>query len=285
MATKLFQAPHGSPAWFHAMVAKAAASDEPIMEIVEVNPSLAGEMLKNNPDNRILRTSKLTQMANDIRDGRWVFNGEPIIISRDGLLNDGQHRANAVVEANCPIKSLLVFGLARESRTTLDQGGARSAGDYLMMQGVKNGNIVASVGRWLLAYESADGKGLGAANYVSNGEIIARYGDDPFVARAATFATTMNRYAKRYATPQMVGFSHTLFSRLNPTDAEAFMRQVCMGENIKKTDPAFAVREGLMREKLTALEKIHIIFRGWNSYRQKRPLSLAKVQGNLPALL
>lgn len=285
MATQFFQPPVASPAWFHTMVERAAKADEPLMEIVDMTPALAAEILKNNPDNRSLRNSKMVQLANDIRAGRWVFNGEPIIISRNGLLNDGQHRANAVIEANVPIKVLMVFGLERSTRTTVDQGAGRTAGDYMQMDGVHNATVVASIGRWLIAYENFEGRGIGSSNYVSNGEIIARFAEDPLVARAARFASTMAKHCRRHATPQIIGFCFALFSRINAVEAETYMRQVCVGENIKKSDPAFAVREGLLRERLTSVMKVHIIFRGWNAFRQGRKLDLAKVAGNLPALL
>lgn len=285
MATQLFQAPHGSPAWFHTIAEQARVENRPITEYVMLTPELAAELLRNNPDNRFIRKAKIAQLSADIRGGRWTFNGEPILISKEGYLNDGQHRSGAVVETNIAIPVMMTFGLDRGSRTTVDQGAARSASDYLSMDGVPNATVVASVGRLLLAYEYGDGKVLSKVSDISNGEIVARYKDDKPVATSATFAASMQRYAKRFVTPQIVGFCHAVLSRINPADAETYMRQVCVGENIKKSDPAFAVREGLFRERVTATEKVHLIFRGWNAFRQKRPLSLAKVSGNLPALI
>lgn len=286
MATQLVQPPHGSPAWYHGMVARAAAQGCVLTEVVTLTPELAVEMLHNNPDNRFIRPIKLQQIASDIRAGRWTFNGEPVLISKEGYLNDGQHRCSAVVEANMPIEVLVVFGVDRESRTTVDQGAARGAGDYMSMAGIPNATVVAAIGRFLIAYERSDGKSVSGANAVTNSEIVNRYSHDKTVAVSSTFAASKHKYTKKLATPQVIGFCHAVLSRINPAEAETFMTQVCVGENIRKTDPAFAVREGLFRERVTANEKIHLIFRGWNAFRQRRRLELAKVTGsNLPALI
>ena len=283
MATQLFQPAVGSAAWFHSCVDRS--KDGIVTERVVMTPALAAEMLRNNDNNRFLRPAKMAQITADIRAGRWVFNGEPIIISKEGKLNDGQHRSAGVVETNIPIEVLLVFGLERESRTTIDQGAARTAGDYLEMDGVENATTVGSIAHLLISYQLAEGKSLGDASRVSNGEVMARAVSDTRIAAAATFASSMHRYSKKFAAPSLVGFCHVLMSRINPTAADTFLRQVLVGENIKKSDPAFAVREGLFRERVTRGEKAHLIFRGWNAYRQGRKLDLAKVTGQLPALI
>jgi hypothetical protein len=283
MATKLFQPPHGSPAWFHAMVTRS--SHTVISERVLLTPELASELLHNNPDNRFIRNAKMSQYADDIRAGRWTFNGEPILISKEGLVNDGQHRCSAVIETNLPIDTMMIFGLDRASRITVDQGAAKAAADYMSMENIPNATVVASVGRLLLAYERSGGKNFSNSSYISAGEIVTRFRDDIYLARSATFAASMHCYAKKLAPPSIIGFCHCLMSRLDPGVADDYLRQVCIGENIRKSDPAFAAREGLFRERLTRDEKAHLIIRGWNAYRQKRSLSLAKLIGNLPALV
>jgi len=284
MATQLFQPPHGSPAWFHTTAQKAAVSGV-ISERIVLTPELAKAMLNNNPDNRLIRVGNLKKLEDDIRAGRWTFNGEPILISNEGMVNDGQHRCTAVIETNIPIETMIVFGLERASRITVDQGGAKAACDYLSMEGVPNSTNVAAIGRLLIAYEQSDGKNFSGSSYISSGEIVARYYKDPALGRSALFAASLHVHSKKLGPPSVFGFCHCLFSRIDPASADTFLRQVGVGENIKKSDPAFAVREGLFRERLARDEKAHIIMRGWNAFRRKRSLTLTKVIGNLPALI
>lgn len=283
VATQINQPPHGSPAWFFRMVERAEDGNV-LTEKVKITPELAMTILQNNPNNRPIRSAKLAQLTADIQACRWVFNGEPILISNEGLLNDGQHRLQAVIDARAPILALMVFGLERSSRTTVDQGAARSAGDYLGMGGVKYANTVAAIGRFLIAYEQGDGRVLSRPNDISATEIVKSYGNDSRVMAGAEFASAMRPYAKTFASPQIIGFSFVLLTRINATDADTFLRQVFLGEGIRRGDPAFAVRQALMRDRATPIEKITSIFRGWNAFRENRDLVHAKFNGEFPEL-
>lgn len=274
---------HGSPAWFYDRIQESA--NGVISERVKLTPTLAKALLRNNPDNRALRPIKLGQFMSDIREGRWTFNGEPILISKEGMLNDGQHRASAVVETNVAIDTMITFGVERESRITIDQGAARTAGDYLEMDGIPNAVAAASVARLILSYERMEGKALGRSCDITSAEIMDRVVSDEAIRNAAKFTTNHRRHYRHIMTPQIVGFCHVVFNQINPTDAASFLEQVCVGENIKRSDPAFAVREALARPRTTMAEKIHLLFRGWNAFRQHRKMDLAKVTGNLPALI
>ena len=273
----------GSPAWFYDQI--QASANGVIAERVKLTPTLAKALLRNNPDNRAIRPIKLGQFVSDIREGRWTFNGEPILISKEGFLNDGQHRATAVVETNTSIDTMMIFGAERESRVTVDQGAARTAGDYLEMDGIPNSVACASIARLILSYERMEGKALGRSCDITSAEIMDRVINDEAIRNAAKFTTNHRRHYKLFMTPQIVGFCHVVFNQINPTDAMIYLEQVCVGENIKRSDPAFAVREALQRPRVTLAEKIHLLFRGWNAFRQHRKMDLAKVTGNLPALI
>lgn len=262
---------------------------EVFSEITLLTPGLAGELLRRNPDNRGIRETKAEQYAADMRAGNWQFNGEPIIISADGLTNDGQHRAYALINANVILPMLFVFGVGRDTRTTVDQGAARSASDYLSMEGVANATVRASVARQLIAYERSEGKSISAANYVTNAEVLARVHGDEELAKSSTFAASHAKAARLIAAPAVIGFCHYLLSDISSVEANQYLTQVCNGEGLSKRDPAYVVRERLIgMGRSGKAEKIHIIFRGWNAYRQGRKPDHVKVVGrasNLPALV
>ncbi len=257
-------------------------------EVATLTPALAGELLRRNPDNRGVRQTKVEQYANDMRAGQWRFNGEPLIISIDGLLNDGQHRAEAAVLANTAIPAIFMFGIERETRTTVDQGAARAASDYLAMDKVPHASVQASVARILVAYERGGGLSLSGNNYVTNADIMKRVLSDPNLEVSAHFASVHAKAAKAYAAPAVIGFCHYVFTKVNRLQAIEYMTKVCAGEGLVKRDPAYTVRERLVSMNKSRDGKIHVIFRGWNAYRQGRKLDIAKIIGgasNLPALL
>ncbi len=101
--------------------------------VVEITPAMARALLSRNPGNRRVSESTVSKIARDIYNSDFIVNGESIIVADDGSLNDGQHRLCAVVEADKPIVSVIVFGPARASRVTVDQGRSKMVGDYLAM--------------------------------------------------------------------------------------------------------------------------------------------------------
>lgn len=275
----------GTVTWLDACIERG--NTEVFSETILLTPGLAGELLRRNPENRSVRATKLQQFATDIRNDKWVFNGEPFIVSSDGFLNDGQHRATAVVEANKPILALFVFGVERDSRYTVDQGAARSASDYLAMEGVPNATVQASIARAVIAFEDGKRQNLKANHIVTNSRIRQRVAQDHGIAASAHFAVGHRTGSKLFAAPSIIGFCHYIFSAIDSHDANAFLTQVCSGEDLSRRDPAYVVRDRLLAIGRVGIEtKAHIIFRGWNAFRQGRPLSIVKVlDGGLPALI
>jgi hypothetical protein len=251
-----------------------------------VTPGLAAFILDRNDDNRSLKTSKVKQYVSDMNAGRWTLNGEPIIVSQTGELNDGQHRLSALIDAGLVLPFLFVFGVTRESRTTVDQGSARGAGDYLAMNGTPNSTGAASITRLIIGYEEAVGSTMGNAGVVTAAQILDRVASDPLIAKAASYATTNAVYAKGILSPALIGFAFYVLSKVDADEAREFMDQVCIGENIKRGDPAFAVRTALSNKSATArAEKAEIVLRAWNAYRLGQNRVMAKSMGRLPELV
>lgn len=282
MATQLKQPPHGSPAWFYTMVDAARTASAPTAHVVQLCPSLAQELLKQNPDNRSVRQTKLAQYSADMAAGKWTMNGEPIIISKDGQLNDGQHRCLAVIDANATVPALVVFGVERDTRLTVDQGGARSAGDFLGMEGVANASLVAAIARMVIAYERSKGEGLGGANHITSAEIRARVASDISLAGAATFGHTNWAYTRSFAAASIIGFAFYILARVDHSEARVFMERVSRGDGLKLKDPAHTVREKLRMDNYSRDRKIAMIFKAWNFHRRHMKVAAASLNSNLP---
>lgn len=273
----------GTVAWLNARVERGASGI--FSEVVDVTPGLAGEILRRNPDNRPVK-AKVENYAADMIDGRWVFNGEPIIISDDGFLNDGQHRLLAIIDANKTIPLLIVFGVSRVSRMTVDQGSARSAGDYLGMDNVPNAKTAASLTRIVMAIENGDGTSFADASRVTNEQIRRRVIADDKILEAAAYAQSVHKHCCHFIAPALVGAAYYMFCDINPIEGRDYMDRVTIGEGLRRGQPAFAVREGLMREgRNRRAAKIELLMHGWNKFRSNGAMKLAKVNNRFPALI
>lgn len=279
---KLSEPPHGTVHWFNQCIERGKG--EVFSEAITLNPVLAGVLLERNPDNRNIRQTKVLQYETDMREGRWVFNGEPVIVSKDGLINDGQHRLRAMVEANCTLPILFVFGVERNTRLTVDQGAARSAGDFLGMEGVENAKAAAAIAKLVIAIERERGARLYRENEVTSTQVRSRVERDSKIGGAAHYALSQFKFARSLAPPAVIGTAFYLLSDVHPEDAKVYMDQVCVGEELRRDSPAYAARDALISLGNRRAAKLEVIFRGWVKHRAGQPLKQAKVLGHFPEL-
>jgi hypothetical protein len=277
---KKVDVPIGTPAWFMHEV--ETAQSEPRMHIVQLSPTLAKTILDLNPNNRSVRNTKVIQYASDMAAGKWALNGEPVIIAKDGKLNDGQHRCLAVIDSNATVPVMMLFGIDRDTRLTVDQGVVRGAADFLGMEGVANHALVAAIARMAIAYEHDHFTNLNFANYVTSTVIRERVAKDALLADAATFGHTNYHYSKRFAAASIIGFAYYVLTKINRDEARVFLERVCRGDGLKIGDPAHTLREKLLEGRMPRDRKIAMIFKAWNYHRRGMKVRANNLSSTLP---
>jgi hypothetical protein len=275
----------GTVGWLQQCIHRGR--NEIFSEVKTVTPALAEIILSQNHENRRIRPYKLAQIVSDMTNGRWQLNGEAIVIAKTGELNDGQHRLMGIVDSKTPQPLLFVFGVERETRTTLDQGAARSANDYLQMDGVPNAATLASLTRTILSFERADKRSLGRSGEITASQVLERAEQDQTLQTSARYASAHAYRMKKFCSPTVLGFCHNVLIKENASDGIAFMHALVTGEDLKRGDAVYTARERLLgfdRGKTMAVQ-IEIIFRAWNAYRERRPMKTIPLHGRLPELV
>lgn len=100
-------------------------------EVVLVTPLLAKKWLERNTDNRDIRPSVVTGLAESITRGEWVLSHQGIAFAKSGRLLDGQHRLLAIVEANRSVQLVVTRDVDDGAFTVMDIGTKRSVSDVL----------------------------------------------------------------------------------------------------------------------------------------------------------
>ena len=101
-----------------------------------ITPEIAKQYLKQNTGNyRKVKQSNVALYAEEIRSGRWQFNGEAIRFSKSGKLLDGQHRLLAVVKAGAPMKTLVIYDID-DSVSVYDVGTNRTINQILFANNI-----------------------------------------------------------------------------------------------------------------------------------------------------
>lgn len=261
-------------------------------EVMTINPDIAAVLLARNPkdENRKLTISRVRTYAKDMADGLWDgMNGQTIVVSKDGYLNDGQHRLNAIIAADAHISMLIVFGAERDSRLTLDQNKARTPGDYVTMVGVANGNNIAAAARILYAYDHV---GKREGQWHINEHVSKRALHSYIMANEETLVWAIHvcdvkGFAKVSPLSRLAAATAVLHRGGASEEAiKNFMRSIVNGDGLGKTSPAYVARERLiyerMRGRVPVERVIEIIVRAWNAHRTGKRMTRLALTGRLP---
>lgn len=284
---------HRALTWLSQKVAKGREGE--FAEIVTITPEIATRLLESNADNRKLNEALLRAMVSDLNGKRWPLNGETIKISVEGLLNDGQHRLTAIVRSGVAMRTWVMFGLPRDTRTTVDMGKVRSSGDYLTMGGVKNANNAAGVSRALWSYRmgryDTGGGVAGGLEPPTKSQISDFYWKhqkaiDAAVARCCNVGDPMLR--KLGVAP--TGAAMIALKQLNPEAADMFFQRFVDGVSLPTGSPILWMRSHVMgwdaERRMRSSEKLELIFRYWNAWREGKSLrARLRIAGAWPKLV
>lgn len=96
-----------------------------------VTPDLAAEWLERNVENRVIRQSRVAELATAMRQEQWVLTHQGIAFGVSGRLLDGQHRLWAVLMAGVPVRMMVTWDMPDETFTALDIGAKRTLADAM----------------------------------------------------------------------------------------------------------------------------------------------------------
>ncbi len=102
-------------------------------EFVLLNPEMAEQLLRYNPDNRNMKPFLTAAYKRDMDNDNWVPSHEGIGVNLSGNMFDGQHRAEAVVEAKKAVPIWVVFNVLDEAKFVADSGAKRNVNEKLAM--------------------------------------------------------------------------------------------------------------------------------------------------------
>jgi hypothetical protein len=241
-----------------------------------ISPDEAGKFLAANTGNRSIAVAVVDKYARDMRDGKWVLNGQAIKFGRSGRLLDGQHRLTAAVKANRGFPTLVVLGLDDDVFDTFDLGARRSIGDILKERGEINTSSLGAVLRqaWLLENGFAQHRTVSPT--VSE---LLRYLDEwPDIRDSVKNA---NRF-RGVIDPSMGCALHFFLRRAHHDKGEAFMAGLSSGAELGRDSPILKLRNRLNDDRVSRKrsmsdgEKLAICIKSWNAYFLEKPLATLK---------
>lgn len=251
---------------------------------VTITPEKAGELLAMNTNNRNMNKAAVKKYADDMREGLWQYNGDPIRVSATNVLLDGQHRLQACVQSGVSFECELIENLPDEVRPTIDTGRKRSAADVLnIMTGssMANGGIAAA-GRQVLNYVC----GMHPSQSQSTPAIVRLLQRYPDITESYRLASKCNGILVPgpLAAILFIGTRQPTFEKR----AKAFVEAVKSGADMQEGDPRLAIREAFINKRMggagNRIPNVTWCFiataRAWNAWVTGRELQRILVKPN-----
>lgn len=256
--------------------------------IVEtITPQKAQEYLAKSGGNRNISKPVVRSYANSMKEGKWLLNGEPIVFDVDGVLLNGHHRLNAVIEANVPIQTFVTRGVEHESFSTFDCGRNRTLGQLIGMAGTKHYNVVASGVQVMFRLKHGldlSDSGLNAKYAVNNSKLIDFYNSESALFNeAGEFAQHCRNQAPFFMQSITSGSYAYLYKECgwDKQIIRSFFEDLCQLDT-SKNPTINLLRKRLITEKNRHGAKLErsfvfaLVIKTWNCYVKGETLKVLK---------
>ena len=211
------------------------------MEKITLTPEMAVNLLEANQRNRPIRDGHVKRIANQIRGGKWQFNGDTIKVAEGGNVLDGQHRLWACIEAKTPIDTIVVRGIHEDAFSTIDTiRSMRSGGDVLALAGVgRYRNYVSEGLKWLMRWQKGSlQQWRSPENRLENSDVEAAFAKHPKFINAAERAAKL----RSLANPSIMSFVFYVLGNRNWELGERLFDTLNNPVRVRVSDPFFLLR-------------------------------------------
>jgi hypothetical protein len=243
-----------------------------------VTPQVATWLLDMNTGNRRLDKRGVERFRRIIASGGWVNTGEPIIVSDEGILNDGQHRLTAIRSSGVAVELDIRFGVQREAFLATGTGLRRTAGQVLGIEGYSNTSCQAAIARLLYHYDHNQ-MGIYRAQ-VETPEILRMISAED---RIAQIAAKVQRSRLSVVRTGPFGFVMVVAARTAPIEPIfEFVDVVSSGRGKSESDPACRLHVKLCerankKDRLHQIDLAALTVRAWNAWAEEREVQYLRV--------
>ena len=242
-----------------------------------ITRDIAGWLLRLNLGNRQLTKTDVARFTRILERGMWVNTGEPIIVSREGVINDGQHRLTAIHETGIPAPCDVRFGILRDAFQATGTGRRRTAADVLHIGGTEDAKQCAAIAKIVWHYDNGTiaqcGQPIEATDIQS---IVAAY---PVIRETARISRSLKMPVLQRG---WFGGALALVARRSSVEeAREYAEAVDSGQGVE-TSPSRQlherlVREAMSRSKAPAIDRIILAIKAWNAWVVHRPVGQLRV--------
>ena len=217
--------------------------------IEEITPETAKQWLGLNHKNRRLSDPIITRLAGIIRRDEWMPDStDGIGLDTDGGVINGQHRLNAVIEADKPIRALVVRNVRPEVIKVIDQGRGRTFTQYLqMMENIIQPNVTAPAVEWLYRMNHGLEVAMPTALKPTVPQLLETFGEHRKITQSVEPAHDAYRRVACPTKPMLAAYHYAMAS-VDAELADDFFAGLASGVDLTERSPVHALREKYLKE-------------------------------------
>jgi hypothetical protein len=253
-------------------------------DIICITPDKAREYLGRNTKNRHLNPYKVEAYSGAMRRGEWKLNGDAIRFSESGVLLDGQHRLQAVINSEIDVRTLVVTGLHEEAQETMDRGRTRTLSDMLRLRGEVNTALLGSVTAGAFTYSKLGTLYTGAFQPAATVQQLLEFLEKHPDLRDCLGVPNYKRIVG-LITPTMACCMNYLFKLTDEEDAYEFWNLLSTGDGLASGNAVFPLRDRLINEQMKPQGKISptvraaLTIKAFNYWREGRVIKTLRWGG------
>lgn len=243
-----------------------------------ITPEMALHWLNRLVNCRIVNPADVEAYARDMVAGNWNENGETIKWDVEDNCVDGETRLRACVLAGVPFESWVVVGLPVRAARTVDLGRKRLLSAVLRNSGERYSTQLASTATLVWRWEGGRDRLIEKRTKPTYSELAKLIEDNAQIRTSVELiygsCGRASRLSRSSTVPSVI---HYYGSRNHADRADTFVRQIHTGTDIGPGDPAYALREKLIKlgqkqNRFTQRETLGIWIPAWNAFAEGRTL-------------
>lgn len=243
-------------------------------EVREITPPEAAKYLELVRNDAPLDQRQIATYAQDMANGAWKLNGDPIIFDEGGVLLSGRLRLHACIKAQRPFLTLIIRNVDRRHFDSIDALRRRRVADIMSIRKERNGRALAAALMYLWRFANDDF--VTQRKHASSQSIVSILEQNPDV-RYSVSATK----AAAPRVPHGLGAAlHFMFSRVNASKADALFSDLARDDldgksvaGLLKRQIEESYKEGGRR---SVVQLAGLIIKAWEAYRLGRPMTLLR---------
>ncbi|MCC2654036.1 MAG: hypothetical protein K0Q60_4202 [Microvirga sp.] len=237
-----------------------------------ITPELAREILEWASTQRPLRPRAVKRLMRDLKKGEFALTHQGLAFDENGVLLDGQHRLQAIVQSGEAVELFCCFNVPRASFRKIDRNERRSVADDFVQLGIagdrRTALTMSAAARIIDTFDA--GNNPAAEDYqASTEEIEETVYAHPLLEETVRWVLT-HRSTVNIPPAPFAAFL-TLFREVDNTTAMGFAERFVGGDKEYPEDPAFLLFSGQIhsdsKRKVGRSGFMFRIVRAWNQLR------------------